>query len=225
LQYSLDSDVKDFYNKRIAPVENSLPSYDEALERICTVPRYAVAFTTNFIQSLQATKRLNCNVIGVPQASFREHHGMPIAKGCPYIRILNHKYVTSFRFTCNLYIFLLLCKGQAVFVGCLTDEVVTDGVSRKLCKKLLFKAALNLKMAQVSFTPWRKHEFADIFFSQHNLIVIILLFCTVINKCSIILHIITLLHIWYYRVILRKLIINNMPNYTSISNAAIVNTI
>jgi len=141
LQYSLDSDAKDIYNKRIAPVKNSLPSYHEALERICTEPRYAVAFSSNYIQSLEAAKRLNCTLIGIPQTSFPEKHGMPIAKGCPYIRILNHKYVTSFHFTCNLYIFLLLCKRQAVFVGCLTDEDGTDSLSRKLCKKLPFNAA------------------------------------------------------------------------------------
>lgn len=96
MQYSLDSDAQDIYNKRIAPVENSLPSYDEAFERLCTEPRYAVAISSHYIQSLQASKRLNCTVIGVPQASFHESLSMPIVKGCPYIRIIDHKYVSSF---------------------------------------------------------------------------------------------------------------------------------
>jgi hypothetical protein len=134
LQYSLDSDVQDIYHKRIAPVENSLPSYNEALERICTEPRYAVAMSSHHIQLLQAAKRLNCTVIGVPQASFPEELSMPIAKGCPYIRILNHKYVTSFQVSCTLFLILLLCKGQSVFVGCFIEEDGTDRFSRKLCK-------------------------------------------------------------------------------------------
>ncbi|GFG32562.1 hypothetical protein Cfor_08428, partial [Coptotermes formosanus] len=89
---SLDSVVQKIYNKRIAPVEKSqsLPSYDEALERLCAEPRYAVAFSSYYIESLQAAKRLNCTVTGIPQASFKEHLSMPTAKGCPYIRILNH---------------------------------------------------------------------------------------------------------------------------------------
>jgi hypothetical protein len=140
LQYSLDSDAHDIYNKRIAPVENSLPSYHEALERICTEPRYAVALSSHFIQSLQDTKRLNCTVIGVPQASFPEELSMPIAKGCPYIGILNHKYVTSFQLSCTLFLIMLLCKAQTVFVGCFIDEDGTDRFSRKLCKKLPINA-------------------------------------------------------------------------------------
>jgi hypothetical protein len=141
LQYSLDSDAQDIYNKRIAPLKNSLPSYHEALERTCTEPRYAVGLSSHYIQSLQATKRLNCTVIGVPQASFPEDLSMPITKGCPYIRILNHKYVTCSQFSCTIFFILLLCKGQAVFVGCLIDEDGTDRFSRKLCKKLPFNAA------------------------------------------------------------------------------------
>jgi hypothetical protein len=141
LQYSLDSDARDFYNKRIAPVKNSLPSYHEALERICTEPRYAVAMSSRYIQSLQAAKKLNCTVIGVPQTSFPEDFGMPIAKGCPFIRILNHKYVTSFQFSCTLFLILFHCNGQTVFVGCFIDEDVTDRFSRKFCKKLPFNAA------------------------------------------------------------------------------------
>ena len=133
--------MKDIYNKRIAPVENSLPSYHEASERICTEPGYAVAFLSYYIQSLQATKRLNCTVIGVPQTSISEGLSMPIAKGCPYIGILNHKYVTSFQFSCILFLILLLCKGQAVFVGWFIDEDGTERFSRKLCRKLPFEAA------------------------------------------------------------------------------------
>jgi hypothetical protein len=131
LQHSLDSDVKDIHNKRIAPVENSLPSYHEVFERICTESRYAVALSSHYIQSLQATKRLNCTVIGVPQASFPQELSMPIAKGCPYIRILNHNYVTCFQFSCTLFLILFLCKGQAIIVGCSIDEEGTDKFSRK----------------------------------------------------------------------------------------------
>jgi hypothetical protein len=137
----LDSDAQDIYNKRIVPVENSLPSYHEALERICTEPRHAVAFPSRYIESLQATKRLNCTVIGLPQASFPVGLSMPIAKGYPYIRILNHKYVTSFQISCTLFLILLRCEGQAVFVCCFIDEDGTDRFSRKLCKKLTFNAA------------------------------------------------------------------------------------
>jgi hypothetical protein len=141
LQYSLDSDVQNIYKKRIVPVENYLPNYHEAVERICTEPRYAVVLMSHYIEALRATKRLNCTVIGVPQASFREDISMPIAKGCPYISILNHKYVTSFQFSYTLFLILLLCKGQAVFVGCFIDEDGTDRFSRKLCKKLPVNAA------------------------------------------------------------------------------------
>jgi hypothetical protein len=109
LQYSLDSDAQDIYNKRIAPVENSLPSYDEALERVCTVPRFAVALSSHYVQALQAFKRLNCTFTGVPQTSFSEHISMPIAKGCPYIRIINHKYVTSIHFSSTHFLILLVC--------------------------------------------------------------------------------------------------------------------
>ena len=40
------------------------------------------------------------------------------------------------------------------------------------------------------------------------------------NQCTIISQIITLLHV----VILRQLVINTLPSYTSISNAAVGNT-
>ena len=53
----------------------------------------------------------------------------------------------------------------------------------------------------------------------------LLLFCTVTNKCTIISQIITLLHVSTLSVILRQPVINTLPSYTSISNAADDNTI
>jgi len=47
----------------------------------------------------------------------------------------------------------------------------------------------------------------------------------VTNKCTIISQIITLLHVSTHRVILRELVINTLSSYTSISNAAVSNTI
>ena len=53
------------------------------------------------------------------------------------------------------------------------------------------------------------------------------LFCTMTNKCTIISQIIT--HYFdtfrHYRVILSELVINTLPSYTSISNAAVGNTV
>ena len=51
------------------------------------------------------------------------------------------------------------------------------------------------------------------------------LFCSVTNKCKLfkkLSHSYTFRH---YRVILRQLVINTLPSYTSISNAAVRNTI
>jgi hypothetical protein len=53
----------------------------------------------------------------------------------------------------------------------------------------------------------------------------LLLFCTMTNKCTIISQIITLLHVLTLLCILVELVINTMPSYTSISNAAVGNTI
>jgi len=51
------------------------------------------------------------------------------------------------------------------------------------------------------------------------------LFCTMTNKFTIISHIITLLHVSTLSCILRELVINTLPSYTSISNVAVGNTI
>jgi len=45
------------------------------------------------------------------------------------------------------------------------------------------------------------------------------------NKFTIMSQIITSYMFRHYRVILRELVINNLPSYTSISNAAVGNTI
>ena len=45
------------------------------------------------------------------------------------------------------------------------------------------------------------------------------------NKCTIISQIITLPLFRLYRAILRELVINNLPSYTGISNAALGNTV
>ncbi|KDR11377.1 hypothetical protein L798_14897, partial [Zootermopsis nevadensis] len=89
-EYSLDNDAKSLYKQRIAPVENSLPSYEEVLNRICAEPRYATILSSSYIESSQAMNRLKCSVTGVYKASFPEYLSMPIAKGCPYYRILNY---------------------------------------------------------------------------------------------------------------------------------------
>jgi len=52
-----------------------------------------------------------------------------------------------------------------------------------------------------------------------------MLSCTITNKCTIISQIITFLMFRHYLVILRQLVINTLPSYTSISNAAVGNTI
>jgi hypothetical protein len=93
LQCSSDTAVRNFYDHRIAPVEKYLPTYDEVLSRICTQPRYATILSSYFITSLQGSRRLKCKLTGVSQASITEHLSMPIAKGSPYIRIMNYKYV------------------------------------------------------------------------------------------------------------------------------------
>jgi len=49
----------------------------------------------------------------------------------------------------------------------------------------------------------------------------LLLFCTVTKKCTIISQISQTYMFRQYRVILRKLVINTLPSYTSISKAAV----
>jgi hypothetical protein len=50
-------------------------------------------------------------------------------------------------------------------------------------------------------------------------------FCTVTNKFTIISQIMTLYIFRNYRVILRELVINTLPSYTSILNAGVGNKI
>jgi len=52
-----------------------------------------------------------------------------------------------------------------------------------------------------------------------------LLFCTMTNKCTIISQIITPLHISTLSCHPHRVVINTLPSYTSISNAAVDNTI
>jgi hypothetical protein len=106
LQNSLDSAAKNIYNQRIAPVEKSLPSLDEVLTRICTEPRFVTVLSSYFVVSSQAMKRVHCDVTGVSQASFPEYLSMPIAKGCPYTRIMNYKYVAL------VHVVLIRCSSR-----------------------------------------------------------------------------------------------------------------
>ena len=53
----------------------------------------------------------------------------------------------------------------------------------------------------------------------------LLLFCTMTNKCTIISQIITLLHVSTLSCHPHGLVINALPSYTSISNAAVGNTV
>jgi hypothetical protein len=52
------------------------------------------------------------------------------------------------------------------------------------------------------------------------------LFCTLTNKCTQLFHNLSHCYMFrHYRVILRQLVINTLPSYTSISNAAFGNTV
>jgi len=53
-----------------------------------------------------------------------------------------------------------------------------------------------------------------------------MVFCTMTNKCTQLFHKLSHCYMFrHYRVILRQLVINTLPSYTSISNAAVGNTI
>jgi hypothetical protein len=52
------------------------------------------------------------------------------------------------------------------------------------------------------------------------------LFCTMTNKCGQLSHKLSHCYMFrHYRVIIRELVLNTLPSYTSISNAAVGNTI
>ena len=53
----------------------------------------------------------------------------------------------------------------------------------------------------------------------------LLFFCTMANKCTQLFHKSHCYMFRHYNVILRDLVINSLPSYTSISNAAVVNTV
>jgi hypothetical protein len=54
----------------------------------------------------------------------------------------------------------------------------------------------------------------------------LLLFCTMNNKCTQLFHKLSHSYMFrHYRIILRQLVINTLPSYTSISNAAVGNTV
>ena len=54
----------------------------------------------------------------------------------------------------------------------------------------------------------------------------LLLFCTMTNKCTQLFHKLSHSYMFrHYRVILRQLVINTLPSYTSISNADVGNTV
>lgn len=127
LQYSLDNDAKSLYKQRIAPVENSLPSYEEVLNRICAEPRYATILSSSYIESSQAMNRLKCSVTGVYKASFPEYLSMPIAKGCPYYRILNYKYVALIH-----VVLIRLWEGQLMDLSLLCVRI---GTNRQIWKE------------------------------------------------------------------------------------------
>jgi len=61
---------------------------------------------------------------------------------------------------------------------------------------------------------------------KYDIYEIILLFCTLTNKCTQLFHKLSHCYMFrHYRVILRQPVINTLPSYTSISNAAVGNTI
>ena len=56
--------------------------------------------------------------------------------------------------------------------------------------------------------------------------VCLLLFCNMTNKCTQLFHKLSRSYMFrHYRVILRQPVINTLPSYTSISNAAVGNTV
>jgi hypothetical protein len=78
----------------LAPIESSLPSPMEAMQKLCADPKFAYLTSTYVVDIAKRRKGISCNAIPLPQSAVVDTLCFIVQKGSPYRDVLNYKLVS-----------------------------------------------------------------------------------------------------------------------------------